>query len=365
MAAAMLFSCGEEKGLETEKQLVIIADKNIIQTSGDYATLTVYYGEDVVTDGVTFFDSNDNVLDLPDFKFSTTAKGRHEIWASYGAAVSSVIPITAVAIKIPEVPSDPNASGKDFKARLLVTEFTGTTCGFCPQMKQLFHTVLSDEAMADKVVMNACHTWDDEDPMYIDTYYDETMKVTGYPTVGLDMSYLFKDYTAKAADLAETINDLVSEKEAAAAGIAVSTVIENGLIVVSAKVKAAVASSYRISAFLLEDGIEADQLNATKDWMDIHDDVIRYIDSENVSYFGHPIGNLNAGDTKDYKFAWYLDDVWKSRPGGSKWDPLVEENLHVCVYVSSIRKNEAGKDAYYVNNVVECGLNASKPFEYR
>ena len=67
-AAVMLISCGKEGGV-TKKTLEISVDKKFVQTfGGDYINLTVTLGGEKITQDVTFFDENDEVLLVDDFK---------------------------------------------------------------------------------------------------------------------------------------------------------------------------------------------------------------------------------------------------------------------------------------------------------
>ena len=88
-AAVMLISCGGENGEEggsvSNKTLKLVSDKNLIQTfGGDYATLTLTLDGEPVTEGVTFFDGSNKVIEIPDFKFSSDKVGEFKIWANYG-----------------------------------------------------------------------------------------------------------------------------------------------------------------------------------------------------------------------------------------------------------------------------------------
>ena len=103
------------------------------------ATLTVTLDGKVVTDGVAYFDGSNNILDIADGKFSVTAPGSYKVWASYGTYVSEKITIRAIAIPVPATPADPKPASTDFKTRVLLTQFTGVECGFCPKMMHILH----------------------------------------------------------------------------------------------------------------------------------------------------------------------------------------------------------------------------------
>lgn len=392
-AAVMLFSChgyydpndpayGGGGDVEEDAVLKVTSDRNLIQTfGGDHASLTVTLGSKVITEDVIFFDGSNKIMDIPDFKFYASEPGEYEIWANYGTYNSEKISIKAVSIKIPETPADPKPQSTDFKVRTLVTEFTTTGCSWCPSMKKVLHGALEDAETSDRVVMTACHSslvGGVKDPSYIKTGYEDFSGATGLPFVFCDMYYGFGYYSSLAPqDLVGLFEELCDEKEGKAAGIAVNSSLDGDELVAKVTVKAAESGSYRVGAFLLEDGIYGKQTSATADWMHNHDNVIRYIDSRTFTntgkeqFYGHSVGQIEAGKTADHVFAWMLDEIWEAgalageQYGGYYWDPFVEKNLHLVVFVSTVGKDEKGNEYYYVSNVVDCPVNGKTPYEYR
>lgn len=383
MAAVVLVSChgnqGDDKNPVQGGDIVLSSDKNLIQSDGaDYATLTVTQNGSAVKEGVTFFDGNNNVLDIADFKFSVDDAGEYQIWANYGTSNSNTITIRAAEV-IPSSVADPKPSSTDFKARVLVTEFTTTGCTFCPSMKKALHSVMYDKNgnptdVAEKVVLVACHSGlvnSVPDPAYIHTGFEDFCKISGFPTLNLDMYYSYGNYNNLPASL---FLDQYNAKKDAAAGISVSSIIEDDVIIAKVTVKPSVAGVYRVGAFLLEDGIYCKQQGTTDESMYTHNSCIRYIDSayrtgSGESYFGHSLGELAAGKTADYLFVWDLKKIWAdgkkyANQNGSEWSDWVEKNLHMAAFVSTIGETEKGEQFYYVNNVVDASVNGKTPFDY-
>lgn len=387
MAAVMLFSCnGDDNGGSTgNKTLTITSDKNLIQTfGGDYATLTVKLGGEVVTEDVMFFDAKNNILDIVDFKFATDKAGKHEIWASYGTYNSEPISIMAISVEIPATPADPQPSSTAFKARTLITEFTTVGCTACPGMKNLLHKVLNDEEhkeFADQLVMMECHSGlvnSVADQCFIATGYDEFCGIQGYPTVNIDMFSTFSNYKLAPSDFRAQVNTIFDYKKDLAAGIAVNSSLVDGQVIAKVTVKSAAKGNYRVGAFLVEDGVYGKQLGGeAQDWMDTHDGVVRHIDALYYSgggerYYGFSIGEIAKGATADYVFVWDLDAIWAEgsdkaqiQGGGKPWAERVDENLHMVVFVTTVGEDEKGNQFYYVNNVIDCPLDGQTPYEYK
>lgn len=366
LAAVMLVSChgnsddGQGGGTAGGK-LEITTDKTLIQSNGtDVATLKVTLDGQVVSEGVDFYDGNNDLLDIAGGKFSVTAPGEYKIWASYGTSISDKITIRAISIPVPETPADPKPSSTDFKARVLLTQFTGVECGFCPKMMHLLHPIL-DDPKEDRVVWVAAHSYNSNDPAYLSPHYSEEMKVAGYPYAIIDHYYGFGWTTFPSSDaISEVIDECVSVKKDVAAGIAVNVKLSGRDVVAKVSVKSPVGANYKLGGFLLEDGIYATQQSGDQSWMNTHDACIRYVDA-GYDFKGCSLGTIPEGQVMDYVFVWNIDNIWKTNLGLGYWDECVVENLRVAFFVSTTD----AQGNYYVNNAVQCSLNTKLPFEYK
>ncbi len=376
LAAAMLFSCrgniepdgGDEVEPGVEGELKISADKNLIQTFDDFATITVTLGDKKLTEGVVFYDGKDNIIEIPDFKFTAASAGVYEIWASYETYITEKISITAIAMEIPQTPNDPQKESTDFKERVLLTQFTGIKCQFCPFMKNLIHSAMENKEVADRLVTTYCHTFSsNNDPAYISTTYDDFAGIDGWPYVFIDMCYATDNYNMSIDNFTGVINSLYNFKKGAAAGIAVNSSVAENQLVAKVTVKAAKDGNYKVGAFLLEDGIKAAQTGATQDWMNTHNNVIRYIDAKTGrNYYGHSIGKIEAGKTTDRIFVWDLEEIWNKGniAASSLWTPFNMDNLHLVVFVTTVGKDTDGKEVEYISNVIDCPIEGQTQFEY-
>lgn len=338
---------------------------------GDTAQLTAMVNPDDATGQVVWSSDNPAIATVDQSGLVTavsagmsfkveTAKITVEIG---GKVATCSVTVRASAFPIPETPEDPMPASTDFKARVLVTEFTSTTCPYSYILKSLLNEVLSDEEYADKVVHTACHTMSDRDPFYINTKLDNYLEIDIYPSANIDLYRTLSNYNAFNKAL---IDDFYSAKEVAAAGIAVNSSVYGGKALINVTVKAAEDGEYRIGALLLEDNLWAQQTNATEDWMNNHDNVIRYSDLEDPDttngnrYLGHAMGRIEKGKTADHIFEWDPEVI------GSlyNWKNFVMDNLHLVVFVSAKATDDNGNQYYYVNNVIDCPINGITPFEY-
>lgn len=374
----------EDSGTPVSKELKVKADKMFVQTfGGDYVTLTVTLGDQTLTEGVTFYDGEDNVIPVDEFKFKTEVAGQHEIYAGYGTYFTKQpVTVTAIAVAIPETPEDEHPERTDFRQRVLLTQFTTTGCSWCPSMKLVLKSAIDDK-YAEKVVKVDCHSStmsNRNDPVYVDLKAFEEQCDGLLPSVNLDMiqttGYL---QGMTGADIQVMIDKWYGFKEDKAAGIAVNSSATDDQIVAKVAVKAAETGTYRVGLMLLEDNIVASssqtqQGSGAADWMNTHNSCIRYMDSKyasgsGVRFYGHSLGEIAAGETAEYVFILDLESIWqngilKAQQNGCTWAPRwVSEELHLAVFTTTTG-TDGKSEFYYVSNVVDCPINGETPFEY-
>lgn len=383
-AAVILFSCtgtsGDDGGESLDAVLKIETDKNLFQSDGvDHVTLTVTLDGVPVKDDVVFYQGT-SPIEVKDFKFFSTKAGDYEIWASHGIYVSEPVTLRAIAVPIPQTPRDEKPASTEFKSRVMCMQFTGTACGYCSQFMTRLKDAFNKESLKDDYVKVSIHNYQYSDLFPDHAYYQwnwatDMLRVTDLfsgkpaapsnPSIVMDYMYGYYLYDATSSSAFEQyIIDMNESKEDKACGIAVNARIEGDQIVAKVTVKAAVEGSYRVGAMLLEDGIEAKQING-ESWMNTHNACVRHIDARykvngKESYYGHSLGTIKAGKTADYLFIWNLEDIRKQNDVNNYWRNIVKDNLRMAVFVTS-----ANDDSYYINNAVETRLNAELPFEYR
>ena len=360
-AAVMLFaSCGEKPindddppvgpEIPEDSELILEVDKLIIRANGeDAATLKVTFNGKELTEGVTIFDGNNDVVDLgPSFKFTTAEAGEYTFWANYKTFNSNVVSVTSVLTDVPETPADPNPESTSFVRRVLITKFTGQECQYCPNATAALHKFFDEHELAANTIKAEAHTFTSNDPAY---FAGSFYAVDSYPSVIVDWATLTSNVSY------DNLVSIVSERyeaEEAKAGIAVNSKYADGAITLKVCVKAAETGQYRVGAWLLEDNIQGQQKGAPageeNSWYHEYDDCIRIADSkQGAMYTGVKLGVIDEGKTAEKMFTWTLKDNWKV------------ENLKLCIFVSV--PDAAGR-SYYVNNVITAPIDGIRQFEY-
>ena len=332
-------------------------DKRYIYDNGvDCVTFTVYLDGEVLTEGYEIYLGEE--LYEGGNTFSSTTQGVYGFWAAYGTLYTSTTNIEVVKTPptAPAAPVDTNPGKTNCARRVLLTQFTGTGCGYCPNMVNALHQIAGVKLLNNRIVLAAAHLYNANDPAYLvdAKTLDNSLGVTGFPCIYADLNSSTATSASYAA-VTKLINDSYARTNAAG-GIAVNSKYyqEEGYIVLNATVKAAPTTSFRIGAWLLEDGIQAAQANYGTTPLEgvnlnVHNNCIRFADSQysNMDFTGHYLGVINAGATKSREFAFKLEKNWKV------------DNLRVIVFIST----KEG-DKWYVNNVVKCPKEGSVDFEY-
>ena len=357
-----------------KKSLILVADKTTIYDNGlDGATFTLYYDGMIVENGYELYIGAGDEM-IAGNKFCSTTQGTFEVWAAYGTVISNTVNINVVATPpaAPAVPEDANPSKTNFKRRVLLTQFTGTGCGYCPLMMNALHQVLTSPVYGDEVVVAAAHLYNDNDPAYLleAQTLDNALGVTGFPSVYSDLNKGgFGDATF--ASLKSCI-DAAQARVNVKGGIAVSSEYhaEEEYIVINVNVKAKETTEFRVGAWLLEDNISAkqsvyaDPYKTTGELIqplegvnfNNHNNCVRIADSKasNLDFSGFSLGVIEAGKTASREFAFKL----KANGTGSmtKWN---HDNLRVIAFIST---KEGSK--WLVNNVVKAPKDGSVDFEY-
>lgn len=291
--------------------------------------------------------------------FQTTTEGSHSFWASYKTQISPKITIVAISARIPDLPED-SGGNYDFARRVLINQFTGNGCQYCPRVISMLRNFAANPVNEDKYVLAACHTYNGDDPAYLSVGIDKAMGVTGYPSLRFDLK--------SKSTISQTLNGFTEdfieeyESETAKAGVAVATVTDGDIFVVKTRIKVAEDGEYRIAVWLLEDGITAVQNNGTGISGDFntHNNCVRMVTGKNgnMDYTGISY-KLKAGDTKEHIAIFDVAEFEKDKKK-EQIKPVVE-NCHAVVLVCT-DPNGSGK--FSVNTAADCPANGTVAFKY-
>ena len=350
LATFSIVGCSKETPEPGEKptgDAVLVANNNSVEVNTPIEfTVTAVDGTDLTAEAVIYDKSHDYaVVSNP---YTPTMDGEYEFYAVAGNIITPSIKVNVVPT-IPALPEDGQPSNTSFNHRILLVDHTGNTCGYCPKMMDALKEVAETGDYHSKYYEAMAHTYSTSDPAYSGAanVVSNHHGVSGYPT----LTYNFYHSTSSSYNAAHIMGqiDALWKAEGADAGIAAAVTLASTSVIVNTEVKAAKANDYRVTAWLLEDGIYAKQTNATEEWMNTHDNAIRQrATSDDIS--GIDLGTLAEGQTASTALTLKLI--------GTKW---VRENLKVMVIVSA--KND--KNKFEVANVAICPVNDVVSYDYK
>lgn len=224
-------------------------------------------------------------------------------------------------------------SAVPYTKKILVTKFTGTWCGYCPQMTAALQTL--EEKYPGQFVVTALHGGDSfETPA--SRPLEEKFFITGYPTAVIDYAYTSTQQLMMLEDL------LARTKEAnkAVCGIGLDTKIENNTLKITAKGEFGAAGKYRICVLLTEDSVTSSETIGSLNGDGIYNDVVRTFLTDTE---GDEIGAVAAGSEQEFTFEKELNSAWN------------QSEINVVAYI--LKENKAGK--YTVNNLNSCRAGES------
>ena len=346
-------SCRKDDGVAVSEYLKLVPDKTLIEPNGfDAVTFTVEYDGIDVTDESSVYREDGTPAELT---FSADAEGSYGFYAEYNGERSPVVTIL-VTSSMPAIPEDSEPSSTDFARKVLLLQFTGTGCGYCPYMISAIRR-LEQSPQKETFVRVSCHSYNSDDKAFYSGPLAVSQEVDGYPWVTYDLDN--KIYTISSGNVehqmslcrSAVLNEISSRP--AVAGIAASSSIVGDVVLVSMSVKVAETGEYKIGAWLVEDGIAEEQYNpfGLAGDFNTHDDCLRYAQytgtGSKADYTGMSLGTVNAGEEAGDTFTIPVEDGWNV------------DNCHLVLFVTA-----EDDGSFYVNNVAACEIGGTVEYEY-
>jgi hypothetical protein len=349
-SASMFVGCEptpQEEPASADAKLSVVKNVLEVNTPIEFIVEDVD-GNDVTAESVIFDAIAYDEVPNP---FTPTADGKYSFYAVYGDAISNHVEVV-VTPTVPALPEDAEPANTSFKHRILLVDHTGNTCTYCPRMMMALKEIEEDEKYHGKYYEAMSHSYSQSDPASSSAAFAVSghFRISERPT----LTYNFY-HSIQSSYNAEHIKNQIDAlwKESADASVTASTSFATKSVVVNTAVKAAVAGEYSITAWLLEDGIEATQAGAPTgadwDWMNIHNNAIRSA-ATTEPLTGYELGTIEAGKS--------VEQVLSLDITSEAWN---RDNLKVMLIVS--KKNDKGK--FDVANVAICPLNESITYDYK
>lgn len=350
-------SCNEE-GKLLEGTPVLSTSADIFVADGeDELVITVKVGDADVTEDATIYVDN---KPMQSNVFTTTTAKNYKFYASYNGKLSNTVTVIAAnpALYL-ELPEDAQVDKFDgFHHKVLMTQATGTWCGWCPCMIRGIELFQESGANAANTVVVAVHSGDGLSSEASEATV-AALKAKNFPSAyfSLNPEALVESYTSASIN-AENINAAAGMElmEKARVGISATSAIsaDSSVIAVRAAVKVGNPATYRINAWLVEDSVSAYQAS---NWAEFVPGIINHDHVLRAASCGSPIQGELLGGKKSCEKGETLELYHEFKTADAGISNVA--NCKVVVLVTT------GSDSkFYVNNVIECPVGESVPFAY-
>ena len=236
-----LFSCEKSTDVAeiTELRLTITKLK-ILDNNSDAATVFVYNQEDEDVTGMVELYLDGIVLTSPEIRSSQA--GEYDLYAKYGDIASNVVMF--------EVVED---SGLEYTKNILIEQFTGTWCGYCPRAVAFIHNLMATDNDIGHI---AYHLNDPLSYAYNVTLF-QYFGFTGVPTVLADRNIVWNGSASQVSALHKPVR----------AGISLAVSGSEAQLNINVGVRFGIryTDNIKLTVYLVEDNLVEDQENYYND----------------------------------------------------------------------------------------------------
>ncbi len=363
-------ACDKEKGgseLPVGTPVISVSKSQIFNDGIDKATISVHVNDIDVTEHAVIYVSfeGEKHTVLEDYSFYSAKTGTYSFFAYYSDQNSEKIEVKVVAAAV-GLPDDPNEASTDFSHKVMILQYTGTACVYCPNMSVPLKDLAKETDFKDKFMVVACHSYNGDSPLYESPLVSKlatAMGVQSYPTLVFDfipgLSEILTNQGQPSVNKRNIENKLNSKWiDPAEAAIAASSVKNGNTLDVSIGVKSGKTQEYRVGLFLVEDGIVSPQTGDKEEYaeyhLDIHDNAIRATYDgcpiDNSIFTGESLGIIESGKTGEISLSVTLKDEW------------VSENLRLAIFVTA--RSESDNNRFITKNIIECGIETKVAYSY-
>lgn len=322
----------------------IFADKTEIVADGvDVVNLRVMYGSENITSKqtlvITVKSANGEHTLAPGVGcFSTNVAGKYTFTAKYyyGGDILSDNSVTVEA-------RDSGKGESKYYQKMLGMQFTSVLCPSCPALSKSIEAV--QDAYPGRIVNLSFHVSAmGTDPMALrmsDLFFTNLKVSDGLPAFTFNVRKSSDHIVSEYGKIVEEMERQLGNYPASC-GVALDTSVEGEEATITVKITSETASAMKYHLFIVEDGLEYDQMGADSDYR--HNNVVRWCKSDNIWGI-----NLNGG---------------KALEPGKEYTTETKVNIAglnvantrvVAVAMSSLD----GGNTYGCNNLNECDLGKS------
>ena len=321
------FQCSQDEQLD----VYLEADQTSIAADGkSQVVFTVFEGNADVTQKAVIRNEQTGEALLGNI-FTSLQAGSFRFYAEYGGRRSDVVQVVARQVVVSK-----------FVKNVCLMEFTDAECTFCPDASRYIdRNILQKNKQVHLMAFHEKDQW--SLPQY--AVLKDKFSINATPYAVVDM----RDALSLESGLRDKVKTAVNESisnNTVHCGVALNSVLEGeSLAKVTVKLFSEKDSDYRVTLYVVQDGIKGRQLDGSIVEDDYyHQFVVRRLVSSTI--YGDALGKIASGDETVKEYQIELDNSW---------------NL-AKTYVYVLAMDEDG----YVNNMQVCLLGGgSADYEYK
>lgn len=293
-------SGGSSSPSKTVKSMTVSLPSGILVINTEIIFKVLSDSDEDITALCKFFVDG---VEISGSKFTATKEGDYEVYCTYKELKSNTVTFTV---------NSSSESSKEFKSNVVVEDYTGTWCPFCPRIAYKLSEL---EKKTTQLIPVAVHDASGRsDPFHYDKAAEmgTAFGVTGFPWAVLNRSVKWNEVEASVLSLTELKSKV---------GVAIESSLSGASL--SVKVKAKFSDDYSTSnlkyiVLLLEDGLIADQRNnADYGYGDadplvdfVHDNVLRIVLTSSPFGEAIPSGSTKKGSIFEKSISYEIPDSY-------------------------------------------------------
>ncbi len=359
----------EEYPVVTDGSLTLIPSDDYFEIEDGESTtvsFTALYGvEDVTNSTALFIVIDGNGYEVDEFEYELDKEGTYEFFADYTIDNtiyrSESVEVEVEAVEVEDPSEDPDAVYASYVKRTIALQFTGTWCGYCPNMIKIMHQYM-DSSDGDNVVFVVAHSGDIMGNDYATNLISYNSS-SGFPDMRVGSTYflgqeklLNYEFSYAYELFCGYVDSFIADD--AKTGIGASSSTSSTSIDVDVEIEVGQSGEFGVGVMILEDGVYAAQsnyysssdLDITNVDIDNHDACLA-ASSPATKPFYELLGDSEehkAGETYTYSCSFDLNDLTSMQE---------IENCRVVVYTYDVNTRKT-------DNIIQLPVGESKDIEY-
>jgi len=241
------FSCSKKEAEEVISSIIISANHTIIDLGETFSfSLKDNLGNPISSN----FNVYINEVAISGLTYQPTTKGTFSVYAKYGDLTSNTLSLVVLG-------------DSPFKQKVLVEDYTGTWCGWCPRLAKAIEMVQVQTVEMVPVAIH-CSSGLEYDPFNFSgkNILFNAFDITGFPTATINRTEKWRYPEDTPGGVYQVVQKIQNK---ALLGVGISSTLSNGELKIDIEVGFLIdQTDLKLVVYLLEDKLPYTQVNYTE-----------------------------------------------------------------------------------------------------